>query len=115
MSVRDVSMKNEMEELFPERTPELVLDATHPYAAEVTKNIRKACEKQKFLIRGSSVQEANSRDAVYVERYRGSGRVSERYYREMFFLPQEARNCRHLQRFRIIRSACLQECCPFRP
>ena len=34
----------DMEELFRKETPEIVLDATHPYAAEVTKNIRAACE-----------------------------------------------------------------------
>lgn len=34
----------DMEELFHKAAPEIVLDATHPYAAEVTKNIRKACE-----------------------------------------------------------------------
>ncbi len=33
-----------MEELFRREAPEIVLDATHPYAAEVTKNIRTACE-----------------------------------------------------------------------
>lgn len=27
--------------------PSLVIDSTHPYAAEVTKNIRKACEETK--------------------------------------------------------------------
>ncbi len=34
----------EMAELFRQEEPELVLDATHPYAAVVTENIRKACE-----------------------------------------------------------------------
>lgn len=34
----------EMETFLQERQPELVLDATHPYAAEVTQNIRKACQ-----------------------------------------------------------------------
>lgn len=33
-----------MTELFLEERPQLVLDATHPYAAEVTENIRSACE-----------------------------------------------------------------------
>lgn len=36
--------EEEMEELLGKIRPEIVLDATHPYAAEVTKNIRKACE-----------------------------------------------------------------------
>ena len=34
-----------MEETFLQEKPEIVLDATHPYAAEVTVNIRTACEK----------------------------------------------------------------------
>ena len=33
----------EMEELLKRERPQLVLDATHPYAAEVTENIRTAC------------------------------------------------------------------------
>ena len=33
-----------MEEVFLQEKPEMVLDATHPYAAEVTVNIRTACE-----------------------------------------------------------------------
>lgn len=36
--------QQEMEAFFAEQQPELVLDATHPYAAEVTVNIRSACE-----------------------------------------------------------------------
>ena len=35
----------DMEEVFLQEKPEMVLDATHPYAAEVTVNIRTACEK----------------------------------------------------------------------
>ena len=34
----------DMEETFLQEKPEMVLDATHPYAAEVTVNIRTACE-----------------------------------------------------------------------
>ena len=58
----------DMEELFMRETPEIVLDATHPYAAEVTKNIRKACENA-----GVSYQRVlrpegeRSGQAVYVE------------------------------------------------
>lgn len=33
----------EMEQLFREMDPGLVIDATHPYAAEVTQNIKRAC------------------------------------------------------------------------
>ena len=35
--------EEEMEEMFRREKPELVLDATHPYASEVTENIRNAC------------------------------------------------------------------------
>lgn len=38
--------KNQMEEYIRTRQVELVLDATHPYAVEVTENIRQACEAE---------------------------------------------------------------------
>lgn len=60
--------EEEMESLFHETRPEMVLDATHPYAAEVTKNIRTACEHtgmvyQRILREEGERQEA----AVYVD------------------------------------------------
>lgn len=60
--------REEMEALFQEIRPEIVLDATHPYAAEVTANIRSACEDtgmtyQRVLREEGSRQE----NAVYVE------------------------------------------------
>ena len=59
--------KNEMKELFSREKPELVLDATHPYAAEVTRNIRKACEEAEVsytrILRTGSGQQ----NAVYVK------------------------------------------------
>ena len=60
----------DMEELFRREAPEIVLDATHPYAAEVTKNIRKARRRRQSFF---PVQ------------------------RGTFFLPQEARSCLNLQ------------------
>ena len=39
----------EMERMFDKLRPELVIDATHPYAVEVTRNIRIACSKRKGL------------------------------------------------------------------
>lgn len=66
----------EMAELMERIKPEMVVDATHPYAAEVTANIRKACEKTgyiyKRLLRASEIcvdQEKNAEDGfqcVYV-------------------------------------------------
>lgn len=57
-----------MEELFREVNPQIILDATHPYAAEVTANIRTACEKTGFpclrVLREEGEQEGQ---AVYVE------------------------------------------------
>ncbi len=37
--------EEEMEELFRKEQPELVLDATHPYAALASENIHRACER----------------------------------------------------------------------
>ena len=58
--------EEQMRELFSGEKPELVLDATHPYAAEVTRNIQKACEEAgvsytRILRTGSEAQ-----NAVYV-------------------------------------------------
>ena len=39
----------EMERMFDELRPELVIDATHPYAVAVTQNIKMACSKRKGL------------------------------------------------------------------
>lgn len=37
--------KEEMKEFLQNKSPDWVIDATHPYAVEVTKNIRQACEE----------------------------------------------------------------------
>ncbi|MBQ7370612.1 MAG: precorrin-6A reductase, partial [Blautia sp.] len=58
----------EMEALFVKERPELVLDATHPYAAEVTRNIQKACENTGFpYYRILREKGASHQEAVYVE------------------------------------------------
>ena len=58
----------DMEELFHKVAPEVVLDATHPYAAEVTKNIRKACENAGVRYQRVLRPEGDkSSEAVYVE------------------------------------------------
>ena len=58
----------DMEELFHKVAPEIVLDATHPYAAEVTKNIRKACENAGVRYQRVLRPEGDkSGEAVYVE------------------------------------------------
>ena len=58
----------EMKELFLREQPELVLDATHPYAAEVTKNIRQACRETGISYqRVLRDQGARQKQAVYVE------------------------------------------------
>ena len=58
----------EMEELLKESAPDLVLDATHPYAAQVTENIRIACSNTGFsyerVLRAAG---AHQDKAVYVE------------------------------------------------
>lgn len=60
--------QQEMESLMEKETPSLVLDATHPYAADVTVNIREACMEKGIsyerVLRGESLHEEN---AVYVE------------------------------------------------
>lgn len=46
----------DMEELFRKETPEIVLDATHPYAAEVTKISGQPVKIREFVISGFFVQ-----------------------------------------------------------
>lgn len=50
--------EREMEQFFQEQKPRAVIDATHPYADLVTKNIRQACEATGFryyrLFRGAA-------------------------------------------------------------
>lgn len=58
----------DMEELFRKENPEMVLDATHPYAAEVTKNIRTACESAGVLYQRILRPEGEKNsEAIYVE------------------------------------------------
>lgn len=58
----------DMEELFRKENPEIVLDATHPYAAEVTKNIRTACESAGILYQRILRPEGEKNsEAIYVE------------------------------------------------
>ena len=58
----------DMEELFRMEAPEIVLDATHPYAAEVTKNIRTACENGSIRYQRVLRPEGEkNREAIYVE------------------------------------------------
>ena len=56
----------EMENLLKELSPGLVLDATHPYAAEVTENIRTACKIQGFPMREYFVKRARIRIKLYM-------------------------------------------------
>ena len=58
----------DMEELFRKENPEIVLDATHPYSAEVTKNIRTACESAGVLYQRILRPEGEKNsEAIYVE------------------------------------------------
>ena len=115
--------QTQMESLFFQACPELVLDATHPYAADVTANIRRACEKtgvdyQRILraegalmdseIYVSSVEEAVS----WLENTRGNillttgskelikftklGNYRERVYARVLSLPSVLETCREL-------------------
>lgn len=67
VSAARLSME-EMEELIERLQPEIVVDATHPYAAEVTENIRTACShKGQAYWRVLREQGEKEERAVYVE------------------------------------------------
>ena len=60
--------ESQMEAFIQETSPELVLDATHPYAAEVTENIREACDnKNTEYVRILRAQGKHEDQAVYTE------------------------------------------------
>lgn len=60
-----------MEALIEAEKPEIVVDATHPYAKEVTANIKDACQVQNTeymrLLRNVSADGAEAADAVFVD------------------------------------------------
>lgn len=70
----------EMMALLQAETPCLVIDATHPYAAEVTRELKKACEEQKIelvrLLRESCAERSKGSglQAVCAERSEGEAR-----------------------------------------
>lgn len=58
----------EMELFFREHLPKMVVDATHPYAAEVTSNLKEACEKAGVsYVRVLRESGELSEQAVYVD------------------------------------------------
>ena len=56
-----------MTELFHKELPEFILDATHPYATEVTKNIKSAALASGISYIRVLRAESQSQNAVYVE------------------------------------------------
>ena len=56
----------QMTELFKTENPSLVIDATHPYATDVTRNIKEACESTGFsYIRVSRDDDKNDNEFNY--------------------------------------------------
>lgn len=53
----------EMEQMFDELGPELVIDVTHPYAVEVSRNIRLACAGRKGLRLMRCLRESGAGDS----------------------------------------------------
>ena len=80
--------------------------------AEVTKNIRTACESAGVLYQRILRPEGEKNsEAIYVESTEEAAFLSGT--EEIFFLQQEVRNWRNLQEFRIIKSVYLPESCLF--
>ena len=105
--------KEQMQELFAAERPELVLDATHPYAAEVTVNIREACENTAVsyvrVLREGGVH----KDAVYVE----NTEAAVDYLKHVsgnVLLTTGSKELSAYTEIPVIRKECLQESFPFR-
>ena len=79
--------QEDMRKLFEEKRPEVVIDATHPYAVEVTKNIRTACEKggRTYIrvVRKSEEYKKYGKN-IYVD----SAAEAARYLRSLEHLPR---------------------------
>ncbi len=58
--------EEQMSAFVLEVEPEMILDATHPYATEVTENIRKTCEKTKRPYMRLIREGGRSSNAAYV-------------------------------------------------
>ena len=56
----------EMEGLLKELLPEIVVDATHPYASQVTENVRNVCQKLNLPYLRMARAESEKRDAIYL-------------------------------------------------
>ncbi len=70
--------EEEMEKLIRKEQPALVLDATHPYASEVTENLKKACERTGIVYqRVLREQGEKGKEAVYVESAKEAARYLE--------------------------------------
>lgn len=59
--------EEEMKALFLEEKPEVILDGTHPYAKEVTLNIRKAAEEAEISCIRVLREQGDEQKAVYVD------------------------------------------------
>ena len=59
--------EEEMKTLFQEQKPEMVLDGTHPYAKEVTLNIRSAAETEGIRYIRVLREQGERQEAVYVD------------------------------------------------
>ncbi|MGN0371417.1 MAG: precorrin-6A reductase [Enterocloster sp.] len=74
--------EKQMEELFEKEQPSLVIDATHPYAAEVTSNIRKACGRKGLrllrCLREEAVRGEYGRDVLFVSDAEEGARLLEK-------------------------------------
>lgn len=58
--------QREMQQFLEEEQPDIVVDATHPYAAEVTENIRVACRQTQTEYIRLLRETKKAEDAVYV-------------------------------------------------
>ena len=77
----------EMKVLFQEKDPEMVVDATHPYAAQVTENIKKACEetgKEYIRILRENQEMDERRGRLDLCGQRGKGRGTSFPYRRKY-------------------------------
>ena len=86
----------EMEKLLKKLSPGLVLDATHPYAAEVTENIRAACQNTGFSYQ-RVLRPVLIRIRLFMWRIQRQQWNFWKVQKEISCLPQAARSLENLQ------------------
>ncbi len=102
--------ENQMIEFINEYHPSYVVDATHPYAIEVTENLQNACEKAGVpylrILRDTGAEKS---DCIYVDSMEEAIEYLEQTT-EIFWQRQEVKNWQLFRISQITKNVFMREC-----